>query len=157
MTCNCRNTDELRIVRGNAFAIRMTVTAIHIDGTPVENFVLGEAEAVLKVMHNDDKTQKDFLVVGNDAVISFDGTQSLGWYGFEMTGTFNGKPWRWCVPKVFQIVETNAKANIPSCRCRPSGMPMMATMLYMQRIARASSYLPPRIPSGWNCVLSLAQ
>ena len=59
MTCNCRNTDELRIVRGNAFAIRLTVTAIHIDGTPVENFVLGEASPVLKVMHLDTKTEKD--------------------------------------------------------------------------------------------------
>ena len=112
--CNCKNTDELRIVRGNAFAIRLTVSAVHIDGTPVENFVLGEAEAVLKVMHLDEKTQKDFLIVGNDAIISFDGTQPLGWYGFEMTGTFNGKPWRWCVPQVFQVVETNAKANIPA-------------------------------------------
>ena len=112
--CNCKNTDELRIVRGNAFAIRLTVTAIHIDGTPVENFVLGEAEAVLKVMHLDEKTQKEFLIVGNDAIISFDGTQPLGWYGFDMTGEFNGKPWRWCVPQVFQVVETNAKANIPS-------------------------------------------
>ena len=114
MTSNCKNTDELRIVRGNAFAIRLTVSAIHIDGTPVENFVLGDSEAVLKVMHLDGKTPKDFLIIGNDAIISFGGDISLGWYGFEMTGVFGGKPWRWCVPQVFQVVETNAKANIPA-------------------------------------------
>ena len=111
--CTCNKNDELRIVRGNAFAIRLTVSAIHIDGTPVENFVLGDSEAVLKVMHLDAKTPKEFIVIGNDAIISFGGDLSLGWYGLEMTGTFNGKPWRWCVPQVFQVVETNAKANIP--------------------------------------------
>ena len=112
--CNCKNTDELRIVRGNAFAIRLTVSAVHIDGTPVENFVLSDAEAVLKVMHLDEKKSKDFLIIGNDAIINFGGDLSLGWYGFEMTGEFGGKPWRWCVNQVFQVVETNAKANIPA-------------------------------------------
>ena len=112
--CNCKNTDELRIVRGNAFAVRLTINAVHIDGTPVEDFNLGEAEPVLKVMHVNESTEKEFVIVGNDAVISFDGNLSLGWYGLEMTGTFNGKPWRWCVPQVFQIVENNLKANIPA-------------------------------------------
>ena len=46
--CNCKNTDELRIVRGNAFAVRLTVNAVHIDGTPVEDFNLGEAAAADK-------------------------------------------------------------------------------------------------------------
>lgn len=113
MTCNCKNTDELRIVRGNAFSIRLTVNAVHIDGTPVENFVLGEASPVLKVMHNETATTKEFIIVNNNAVINFGGDLSLGWYGLEMTGIFNEKPWRWCVPQVFQIVETNQKANIP--------------------------------------------
>jgi hypothetical protein len=114
MNCDNNKNQELRIVRGNAFAIRLTVSAVHIDGTPVENFVLADAEAVLKVMHLDAKTPKEFLIIGNDAIISFGGDLSLGWYGFEMTGTFNSKPWRWCVPQVFQVVETNAKANIPA-------------------------------------------
>ena len=46
--CKCNKNDELRIVRGNAFGIRLTVRAIHADGTEVEDFNLAEANKKFK-------------------------------------------------------------------------------------------------------------
>ena len=106
--------EELRIVRGNAFGIKIHVEARRLDGSLVEDFSLADSEAVLNVMHGGNKQPWEFEVEGNDAVIAFPSTLTLGWYGLEMSGTYNGEGWRWCVPDVFQIVETNMKANVPS-------------------------------------------
>lgn len=111
MTCI---KNELRIVRGNAFAVRLTIEARRLDGTVIDDFDLSQAEATLNVLHVGNKTASTFTVTGNDATIVFNGTQGLGWYGLEMAGTYQGAPWRWCVDSIFQIVETNAKANVPS-------------------------------------------
>jgi hypothetical protein len=112
--CKCNKNDELRIVRGNAFGIRLTVRAIHTDGTEVEDFNLAEANAVLKVVHQGTMTEKAFTIINNDVVINFDGLLALGWYGFEMSGLYNGEPWRWYIEQVFCIVESNTRANIPA-------------------------------------------
>ncbi|MBR2016485.1 MAG: hypothetical protein IKA00_04180 [Prevotella sp.] len=106
--------EELRIVRGNAFNIKIQVEAVRLDGTKVDNFNLAEANAQLKVWHAGQKTAREFVIDGNNAIISFDGTEMLGWYGLEMSGTFESAPWRFAVVQVFQIVETNEKANVPS-------------------------------------------
>lgn len=106
--------EELRIVRGNAFDIKIHVEARRLDGSLVEDFSLADSEAVLKVIHGGNKQPWEFEVEGNDAVIAFPSTLTLGWYGLEMSGTYNDEGWRWCVPDVFQIVETNMKANVPS-------------------------------------------
>lgn len=106
--------EELRIVRGNAFNIKIQVEAIRLDGTKVDNFNLAESSPQLKVWHAGQKTDKEFVIDGNNAIISFDGTELLGWYGLEMSGTFESAPWRFAVVQVFQIVETNEKANVPS-------------------------------------------
>lgn len=111
MTCI---KNELRIVRGNAFAVRLTIEARRLDGTVIDDFDLSQAEATLNVLHAGKKTVSTFTVTGNDATIAFNGTHGLGWYGLEMSGTYQGSPWRWCVNEIFQIVETNAKANVPS-------------------------------------------
>ena len=76
--CKCNKNDELRIVRGNAFGIRLTVRAIHADGTEVEDFNLAEANAVLKVVHQGTMTEKAFTIINNDVVINFDELLALG-------------------------------------------------------------------------------
>lgn len=106
--------EELRIVRGNAFNVKIQVEAIRLDGTKVDNFNLAEANAQLKVWHAGQKTAKEFVIDGNSAIISFADTELLGWYGLEMSGTFESAPWRFAVTQVFQIVETNEKANVPA-------------------------------------------
>ena len=105
---------ELRIVRGNGFTVRLHVEARRLDGSLVENFDLASASVVLNVIHGGNKTQKEFAVDGNYALITFPSTLTLGWYGMEMTGIFADTQWRWCVTDIFQIVETNEKANIPT-------------------------------------------
>ena len=114
MTCNCKNTDELRIVRGNGFSMKIDVEARRLDGSLVDSFDLSQADATLKLVHYGEKTSQDFIIEGNSAIIAFGGSLLNGWYGFEMSGTFDYEPWRWCVKDVFQIVETNEKANIPT-------------------------------------------
>lgn len=114
MTCNCKNTDELRIVRGNGFSIKLDVEARRLDGSLVDSFDLSQADATLKLVHYGEKTSQEFIIEGNSAIITFGGSLLNGWYGFEMSGTFDYEPWRWCVKYVFQIVETNEKANIPT-------------------------------------------
>ena len=111
---NCNNNQELRIVRGNAFNIKIHVEAVRLDGTKVEDFDLSQSSAILKLIHAGVKNDKEFMIDGNNAIISFDGAELLGWYGVEMTGTFQNLPWRFQVNQVFQIVETNEKANVPS-------------------------------------------
>ena len=109
-----QKTEELRIVRGNAFSIKIQVEAVRLDGTVVEDFNLSEANATLKVWHAGDKQTKTFTIEGNNALIGFDGTEPLGWYGIEMSGTWQDAPWRFAVVQVFQVVETSEKANVPS-------------------------------------------
>ena len=105
--------DILKIVRRNGFTLCLQVEARRTDGTAVEDFTL-QGDEVLKLLHNGASETKSYETVGNNVFVSFDGDDDLGWYGLEMTGLFHDEPWRWCVPKVFQIVETNERANLPS-------------------------------------------
>ena len=43
---NCNNNKELRIVRGNAFSIKIHVEAVRLDGTKVEDFDLSQSSAI---------------------------------------------------------------------------------------------------------------
>lgn len=103
----------LKIVRGNGFTLRLQIEARRPDGSLVETFAL-EGDEPLKVWHNGASESKPYERVGNDVYVYFDGDDELGWFGLEMTGVYADEPWRWYVPKVFQVVETNARANIPA-------------------------------------------
>ena len=143
MACNCKNTNELRLVAGNPFGIRLTVVAQRVDGSVIEDFDLGAADAVLKVLYVDGKKTSEFTVEGNDAIVEFGGDLHLGWYGLEMTGVYNDRPWRWCVMKVFQIVETNAKANIPAWA-------VMTDATYLMSVGMTLASSGPQVQSDWN-------
>lgn len=108
-----RCQDILKIVRGNGFTLCLQVDARRTDGTAVEDFAL-QGDEVLKLLHNGTAEAKAYERVDNSIFVTFDGTDALGWYGLEMTGMYANEPWRWCVPKVFQIVETNERAYLPS-------------------------------------------
>ena len=108
------NTDILRIVGGNSFQIAITVKARRVaDGSEIEDFDLSASSPVLNLIHAGEKTRKYFVTQGNQAIISFDGSEGLGYYGMEMSGSYNSEAWRFCIEKVLQLVDTNAKANIP--------------------------------------------
>lgn len=102
----------LRVVRGNAFKLKIAVEAYTPSGRRIDSFALGEA--VLKLDKNGTLTTKDYTILeGTTILVAFDGSESLGVYGFQMSGEYEGEAWRWANAEIFQIVETNAKANIP--------------------------------------------
>lgn len=104
---------QLRIVRGNGFTLCLQVEARRPDGTIVEDFAL-EGDEALKLLHNGAAETKSYERVGNQVFVTFDGDDALGVYGLEMTGVYADEPWRWCVPRVFQVVETNERAHVPA-------------------------------------------
>ena len=108
------STDKLlRIVRGNAFAIKFGVKAIRVDGTEIQDFVLGESNATLLLTGGGIQQPVPFEVDGNNAIVRFDGHLTDGYYGCDMSGTFRGEAWRFSTKILFQIVETSQQANIP--------------------------------------------
>lgn len=109
---NCKNTSLLRVVRGNAFKLKIAVEAYTPSGRKVESFSVDEAE--LKLYKNGTLTAKEYTILeGTTIMVEFDGSDALGVYGFQMQGTFEEEAWRWANWNVFQIVETNEKASIP--------------------------------------------
>ena len=111
---NCCNHNKMpRPVRGNAFNVAVTVVARRIDGTVIDDFAL-TSEAVLKITHGTSSVDKEYAIIGqNVAVIHFDGTDAAGIYGVEFTGEWNGDPWRFAVPVVFQVVELTTQGWLP--------------------------------------------
>lgn len=112
MSC-CNNTDKLRIVRGNAFGIKINVKALRIDGTEIEDFVLADAEGVAIITQGGTQTPMSYDIDGNSAIIMFDGCQGLGVYGLDMSGVWEEERWRFATRYLFEIVENSAQANIP--------------------------------------------
>ena len=109
---NCKNTSLLRVVRGNAFKLKIAVEAYTTGGRRVESFSVDEAE--LKLYKNGSLTAKEYTIIeGTTILVEFDGSDALGIYGFQMSGNYEGEAWRWANWTVFQIVETNEKAYIP--------------------------------------------
>lgn len=110
------NCDILRIVRGNDFTTRMTITAIDAAGNVIENFSLEDStEVVVKyTLAGSSHTIEayDYDIEGNNITIQWSDL-SLGKYGFEIEGKFNGYSWRSAARFIFQIVADNASANIP--------------------------------------------
>ena len=143
MECKCDDKDMLKIVRGNAFAIELKVEAKRLDGTTVEDFDLATAEATLLVRHNDTSTEYEYLLASKNVVtVNFESLQ-LGWYGMEMSGSYDGQPWRWRVDDVFQIVETNAKANVPAWS-------ILTDSTYMVGVAMSLYQGGDNVQADWN-------
>ena len=102
----------LRVVRGNAFKLKIAVEAYTPSGRRIDSFALGEA--VLKLDKNGTLTTKEYTILeGTTILVAFDGSESLGVYGFQMSGEYEGEAWRWANAEIFQIVESNVKAHIP--------------------------------------------
>lgn len=109
---NCKYMNMLRVVRGNAFKLKIAVEAYTPSGRRIDSFALGEA--VLKLDKNGTLTTKEYTILeGTTILVAFDGSESLGVYGFQMSGEYEGEAWRWANAEIFQIVESNVKAHIP--------------------------------------------
>lgn len=110
------NCDILKIVSGNDFSTQMTITALDAGGNVIENFSLEDStDVVVKyTLAGESHTIEayDYDIEGNDITIQWSDL-TLGKYGFEIEGKFNGYSWRSAARFIFQIVADNASANIP--------------------------------------------
>lgn len=59
------------------------------------------------------RTEVGYEIVDGDLLISISADEVIRTiYGLEMTGTYNGQPWRWKGDNVFRIVDSNKQSNV---------------------------------------------
>ena len=115
MECNFAK-NGLRIVRGNAFTLRIVVKAYRTDGSEVSGFVLDPTTDVLLMTTSTGVRPIPFTVEDgstNHAIVSFGGGLQVGYYGLDFSGVFSGEDWRFAAKNVFSIVELTAQGNVP--------------------------------------------
>ena len=115
MECNFAK-NGLRIVRGNAFTLRIVVKAYRTDGSEVSGFILDPTTDVLLMTTSTGVRAIPFTVEDgstNHAIVSFGGGLQVGYYGLDFSGIFNGEDWRFAAKNVFSIVELTAQGNVP--------------------------------------------
>ena len=106
-----------KIVKGNAFGLRLQLEPVYLDGSPVEGFDVAQAQAALqmKSVGQSGWTNVPYEVVDATTVTTqFDGKLPLSTYGFQMQGTWSDEEWRWCAKAVFMIVEETKSADLPA-------------------------------------------
>ena len=110
---NCNQNQLPRPVRGNAFNIAVKVVARRLDGTVIDDFELS-SEDVLNIVYRGTLTPTAFTIdAGNVALIHFDGTQPAGMYGVDFGGVWEGEPWRFALPIIFQVVDQTSQGWLP--------------------------------------------
>ncbi len=114
--------ENLRIVRGNDFYLMIPVRRIifttdeYSNDVPLqERMYLSECSVLEAHLIGEDErpTPLPFTVSQDDdsqLVVKVLGANlSVGWYGIEIVGTFQGRRFRSYERKVFKVVENNAK------------------------------------------------
>ena len=110
---SCNKNQLPRPVRGNAFNIAVKVVASRLDGTVIDDFELS-SEDVLNIVYRGTLTPTAFTIdAGNVALIHFDGTQAVGMYGVDFGGVWEGEPWRFALPIIFQVVDQTSQGWLP--------------------------------------------
>lgn len=106
--------NELRIVRGNTFFIRIDVFAKDYSGEEIQDFNLEESTDIKVRARTEYKATylDDFTISGNEIRIKWE-NMPCGKYGIDVSGVFNGIQWRFFNRSVLTIVESNKEANIP--------------------------------------------
>jgi hypothetical protein len=105
---------ELRIVRGNTFWTRTTVTAKDYEGTIIDNFDLSQSTDVVVIIRTAYRNivMTEWSITGNDLEIKWKDIPT-GRYGLDVSGIYDGIEWRFYTENVLDIVNSNAQANIP--------------------------------------------
>ena len=110
---SCNKNQLPRPVRGNAFNIAVKVVARRLDGTVIDDFDLS-SEDVLNIVYRGTLTPTAFTIEDNNvALIHFDGTQPAGMYGVDFGGVWEGEPWRFALPIIFQVVDQTSQGWLP--------------------------------------------
>ena len=105
---------ELRIVRGNTFWTRTTVTAKDYEGTIIDDFDLSQSTDVVVIIRTAYRNivMTEWSITGNDLEIKWKDIPT-GRYGLDVSGIYDGIEWRFYNENVLDIVNSNAQANIP--------------------------------------------
>lgn len=105
---------ELRIVRGNTFWTRTTVTAKDYEGTIIDDFDLSQSADVVVIIRTAYRNivMTEWSIAGNDLEIKWKDIPT-GRYGLDVSGIYDGIEWRFYNENVLDIVNSNAQANIP--------------------------------------------
>ena len=100
----------IRITDGNAFKLRITGEIL------LENYrEAADMSVVSKLVVNfvrRGRLPQTASVDEQGRIVALnDGSLALGVYGVELTGYYNGEPWRYFSQDVFEIVDENSEAN----------------------------------------------
>lgn len=106
---------ELRIVRGNTFWTRTTVTAKDYEGTVIDDFDLSQSTDVVVIIRTAYRNivMAEWSITENDLEIKWKDIPT-GRYGLDVSGIYDGIEWRFYTENVLDIVNSNAQANIPA-------------------------------------------
>lgn len=105
-----------KIVKGNAFGLRLQLEPVYLEGSPVDGFDVAQAHPALQmksVAQNSWVSVPYEIIDAKTVTTQFDGDLPLGVYGFQMSGVWEDEEWRWCAKTVFMIVEETKSANLP--------------------------------------------
>ena len=102
----------LKIPRGNPFKMNLCPQRI----APAQQDASFRDITDLSVRltrHNWDGIDAEFdYTEDGDIIIQVPSVLKCVTYGVELTGTYNGKSWRWADCSVFRVVECNCRSNV---------------------------------------------
>ena len=114
--CGCGGREMLSIPKGNDFRLQIC-GGVLVPGMKDRDVDFREVEGLTvylaswlgrkqEVPYELDSEGKDFLLT-----VAAD-VQKCTVYGVEMTGTYQGKQWRWKAGELFRIVDTNCQSSV---------------------------------------------
>lgn len=112
MNCNCNKKEILSIPRGNPFRLHICGLDI-VPGDPDATFANVGDMNVYIVSFPNVRTEVEFEAISPDIILTVPiEVQRRAIYGIEVTGIYNGHPWRWKTKEiVFRIVDSNCDAS----------------------------------------------
>ena len=109
--CRCEGSEILSIPRGNDFRLHFCGLDI-VPGMADIDFGDIEGLKAHVVSWPGRRDEVEMTTNGTDIIITVAAEiQRCTVYRIELTGTYNGHPWRWKTGDVFRIVESNCEAS----------------------------------------------
>ena len=109
---NCKaNNHTLTIPKGNDFRLHLCSIDI-VPGMQEADFSLIEGLQAYIVAYTGKRDKVQHIIQGADIIIEVPAQiQRWGDYDIEITGEYQGHPWRWKAKNVFRIINYNPEAS----------------------------------------------
>ena len=104
---------QMRIPDGNAFKLRIAGQIKTGEYVETADFSVVR-NMIVNFVRRGREAQTSSVDGAGRIVVENDGSLARGVYGVELTGYYNGEPWRFYVKDVFQIVNENAESDEPT-------------------------------------------